>query len=64
MKDSGGNIGIIAEITKLVGDKISALAETAVAVLSTLMLGGKGAVAAVGNVAPRMYSSLYEFQKR
>jgi 4-hydroxy-tetrahydrodipicolinate synthase len=60
VKDSGGNIGTITEILRLVGDKISVLAGTADVALPTLMLGGKGAVVAVANVFPRMCSSLYE----
>jgi 4-hydroxy-tetrahydrodipicolinate synthase len=60
VKDSGGNIGNIAETIRLAGDKISVLAGTADVVLSTLMLGGKGAVIAVANVFPKMCQSLYE----
>jgi 4-hydroxy-tetrahydrodipicolinate synthase len=60
VKDSGGNIGNIAEIIRLAGDKISVLAGTADVVLSTLMLGGKGAVIAVANVFPKMCRSLYD----
>ena len=64
VKDSGGNIGRITEITRLVGDKISVLAGTADVTLSTLMLGGRGAVIAVANVIPKMCSSLYEAFRR
>jgi 4-hydroxy-tetrahydrodipicolinate synthase len=60
VKDSGGSIGRISEIIRLVGEKISVLAGTAEVTLSTLMLGGKGAVIAVANVIPKMCSSLYE----
>ncbi|MGQ9530555.1 MAG: 4-hydroxy-tetrahydrodipicolinate synthase [Candidatus Bathycorpusculaceae bacterium] len=60
VKDSGGNIGNIAETIRLVGDKISVLAGTADLTLPTLMLGGKGAVIAVANVFPRMCRSLYD----
>jgi 4-hydroxy-tetrahydrodipicolinate synthase len=60
VKDSGGNIGRISEIIRLVGEKISVLAGTADETLSTLMLGGKGAVIAVANVIPKMCSSVYE----
>jgi len=64
VKDSGGNIGNIAETIRLVGNKISVLAGTADLALSTLMLGGKGAVIAVANVFPKMCQSLYEAFKK
>jgi 4-hydroxy-tetrahydrodipicolinate synthase len=60
VKDSGSNLGIITEIIRTVGDKISVLAGTADLALSTLMLGGSGAVVAVANVFPEMCSDLYE----
>jgi len=60
VKDSGGSIDIIAEVIRLVGDKISVLAGTADVALPTLMLGGTGAVIAVANVFPKMCSSMYE----
>lgn len=60
VKDSGGNLGTIAETIRLVGDKISVLAGTADVTLSTLMLGGKGGVVAVANVFPKMCCDLYE----
>jgi len=64
VKDSSGNIDTIAEITRLVGDKISVLAGTADVTLPTLMLGGRGAVIAVANVLPKMCISLYEAFRR
>jgi 4-hydroxy-tetrahydrodipicolinate synthase len=60
VKDSGGNLGTITETIRTVGDKISVLAGTADLALSTLMLGGSGAVVAVANVFPEMCSDLYE----
>ena len=60
IKDSSGNLGQIAELTRLVGDKVSVLAGTADVIFPTLMLGGKGAVIAVANVTPRLCSALYE----
>jgi 4-hydroxy-tetrahydrodipicolinate synthase len=60
VKDSGGSIGAITEIIRLVGNKVSVLAGTADVALPTLMLGGSGAVIAVANVFPKMCSSLYE----
>jgi 4-hydroxy-tetrahydrodipicolinate synthase len=59
VKDSGGNLGMITETIRMVGDKISVLAGTADLALSTLMLGGSGSVLAVANVFPRMCSDLY-----
>ncbi|NWG10331.1 4-hydroxy-tetrahydrodipicolinate synthase [Candidatus Bathyarchaeota archaeon] len=59
LKESSGSIGVITEIIRLVGDKISILAGTAEVILPTLMLGGKGAVIAVANVYPRLCSRLY-----
>jgi len=64
VKDSGGSIASIAEIVRLVYDKISVLAGTADVALPTLMLGGRGAVVAVANAFPRMCSSLYKAFKR
>jgi len=60
VKDSGGSIGRITEIIRLVGERVSVLAGTAEVTFPTLMLGGKGAVIAVANVIPRICSSLYE----
>ena len=64
VKDSGGNIGNIAETIRLARDKISVLAGTADVTLPTLMLGGKGAVIAVANVFPKMCQSLYDAFKK
>jgi len=64
VKDSGGSIDAITEITRLIGDKISVLAGTADVALPTLMVGGRGAVIAVANVFPEMCSSLYQAFKR
>jgi 4-hydroxy-tetrahydrodipicolinate synthase len=60
VKDSGGNLGTITETVRLAGDKISVLAGTADVVLPTLLLGGRGAVVAVGNVFPALCRQLYE----
>jgi 4-hydroxy-tetrahydrodipicolinate synthase len=60
IKDSGGNLGTITETIRTAGDKISVLAGTADLALSTLMLGGSGAVVAVANAFPRMCTDLYE----
>jgi 4-hydroxy-tetrahydrodipicolinate synthase len=60
VKDSGGNLSIIAETIRLVGDKISVLAGTAEVALPALMLGGRGAVIAVANVLPKLCAKLFE----
>jgi 4-hydroxy-tetrahydrodipicolinate synthase len=64
VKDSGGSIGTITETIRLVGSRISVLAGTADVILSTLMLGGKGAVVAVANAFPKMCVELYNAFKR
>jgi 4-hydroxy-tetrahydrodipicolinate synthase len=60
VKDSGGNLGTITETIRTVGDKVSVLAGTADLALSTMMLGGNGAVVAVANAFPRMCTDLYQ----
>lgn len=60
IKDSSGSIGQIAEIIRLVGDKISVLAGTGDLIYPTLMLGGRGAIVAVANAAPLQCSEIYE----
>jgi 4-hydroxy-tetrahydrodipicolinate synthase len=60
VKDSGGNLGFMAQIARMVGDKISVFAGTADVALPSLMLGASGAVIAVANVFPKMCSDLYE----
>jgi len=64
MKDSSGSISLISEEIRLVGKKISVLAGTADVALSTLMLGGRGAVIAVANVFPEKCIDLYKAFKR
>ncbi|MEM3695145.1 MAG: 4-hydroxy-tetrahydrodipicolinate synthase [Candidatus Bathyarchaeia archaeon] len=59
VKDSSGSYSQITELVRLLGRKISVLAGTADLTLPTLALGGKGAVIAVANVAPKLCSELY-----
>jgi 4-hydroxy-tetrahydrodipicolinate synthase len=54
VKDSSGNPGNMSEIIRLCGKKVSALSGSADMILPTLMLGGKGAIVAVGNVIPKI----------
>lgn len=60
VKDSSGSLSQIAELIRLVGDKVSVLAGTADVVLQTLMLSGKGGIIAVANVTPKICSPLYK----
>ena len=63
VKDSSGNVRTITEIVRLTGDRISVLAGTADATLTTLQSGGRGAVLAVANVFPELCSRLYRVFK-
>lgn len=60
IKDSSGNPGTMAEIIRLSGDKINALSGSADMILPCLLLGGKGAIIAVGNVIPDSCVKLYD----
>jgi len=59
VKDSGGSIGQISELIDKVGKRISVLAGTADVLLPCLLMGGRGGVLAVANVAPRLCVDLY-----
>ncbi|RLI32736.1 4-hydroxy-tetrahydrodipicolinate synthase [Candidatus Bathyarchaeota archaeon] len=59
VKDSSGNPGLMAEILRLVGNRISVLSGSADLILQTLMLGGHGAIVAVGNADPEACVALY-----
>jgi 4-hydroxy-tetrahydrodipicolinate synthase len=60
IKDSSSNPGTMAEIIRLVGDRISVLSGAADMTMPTLAMGGKGAILAVANVVPGTCVSLYE----
>ncbi|MBD3205454.1 4-hydroxy-tetrahydrodipicolinate synthase [Candidatus Bathyarchaeota archaeon] len=64
IKDSSGNPGNMSEVIRLCGDKINALSGSADMILPTLMLGGKGAIVAVGNIIPHDCVSLYRAFKK
>ncbi len=64
IKDSSNNPGTIAEIVRLVGDKISVLAGAADVALPTLSMGGDGAILAVANAIPETCVALYRAAKR
>ena len=59
VKDSGGSIGTITETVRLTSGRIAVLAGTADVALPTLLVGGRGAVLAVGNAFPTLCSRLY-----
>ena len=54
IKESSGNTSQLAEIIKLVGEKISVLTGNDAGLLPDFVLGCPGAIVAIGNVAPRM----------
>ncbi len=60
IKDSSGNLAQVSEVIRLIEGKISVLAGSADVFLSTLMLGGDGAIIAVAIFAPKMCRDLYE----
>jgi len=64
VKDSGGSIGQISELIDRVGNRISVLAGTADIVLPCLIMGGRGGVPAVANVAPKLCVDLYNHFKQ
>ena len=59
VKDSSGDPGLVAEIIRLVGDKVNVLSGAADVILPTLNLGGRGAILAIANFAPDVCVSLY-----
>jgi 4-hydroxy-tetrahydrodipicolinate synthase len=63
IKDSSGNPGNMGEVIRLCGDKINCLSGSADMILPTLMLGGKGAIVAVGDVIPEECRKLYDAYK-
>jgi len=60
VKDSSGDIGLMAEIIRLVGGKVSVLTGSGDTILPTLTLGGKGGIVAIGNVIPEICVGLYK----
>ena len=64
MKDSSGNPGNMAEVIRLCGEKINCLSGSADMMLPTLILGGKGAIVAIGNVIPNDCVELYKTFKK
>jgi len=64
VKDSGGSIGQISDLIQRVGNRISILAGTGDLILPCLLMGGRGGVVAIANVAPRLCVDLYNNFKR
>jgi 4-hydroxy-tetrahydrodipicolinate synthase len=60
IKETSGSIAQIAELIRLVGDKISVLGGTTDVILPTLALGGKGALIGIANVIPKLCRKLYD----
>jgi len=64
VKDSSGDPGNMAEIIRLVGDRISVLSGSADMILPTLALGGRGAIVAVANVIPETCVGIYNAYRK
>ena len=60
IKDSSGDITLIAEYIRKTDDDFSVLAGKDTLIYGTLLYGGKGAIAATANVAPKLVSEIYE----
>ena len=60
VKDSSGDPGMVAEVIRLVGNKVDVLSGAADVILPTLNLGGKGAILAIANFAPALCVGLYD----
>ena len=64
IKDSSNNPGNMADIINLTGGKINALSGTSDMILPTHMLGGAGAIVAIGNVVPRICVNIVDAYKK
>jgi len=60
VKDSGGDMTLTGEYIRRCGPDFAVLAGRDTLILSTLLLGGKGSIAATANVAPRLVVEIYE----
>ncbi|MBS7619811.1 4-hydroxy-tetrahydrodipicolinate synthase [Candidatus Bathyarchaeota archaeon] len=60
VKDSSGDVSLIAEIIRLVDDRISVLSGSADTFLPAMTLGGEGAILAIANVVPEICVELYK----
>jgi 4-hydroxy-tetrahydrodipicolinate synthase len=59
VKDSGGDLTLTAEYVRQVPGDFSVMAGKDSLILATLVYGGKGAIAATANVAPRLVLEIY-----
>jgi len=60
IKDSSGDLTLTSEYIRRTSDKFSVLAGRDTLIYGTLCYGGKGAIAATANVAPRLVVEIYE----
>ena len=60
MKDSSGDVTLTSEYIRRTGDQFSVLAGRDTLIYGTLCYGGKGAIAATANVAPKVVVEIYE----
>jgi 4-hydroxy-tetrahydrodipicolinate synthase len=64
IKDSSGDLTITAEYIRRTDEKFSVLAGRDTLIYGTLCYGGKGAIAATANVAPKIIVEIYEAFQR
>lgn len=60
IKDSSGDLTLTAEYIRRTGETFSVLAGRDTLIYGTLCYGGKGAIAATANVAPKVIVEIYE----
>jgi len=60
IKDSSGDLTLTAEYIRRTGENFSVLAGRDTLIYGTLCYGGKGAIAATANVAPKVVVEIYE----
>lgn len=60
IKDSSGDLSLTAEYIRRTGERFSVLAGRDTLIYGTLCYGGKGAIAATANVAPKGVVEIYE----
>lgn len=60
IKDSSGDLTLTSEYIDRCGDDFSVLAGRDTLILATLLYGGKGAIAACGNIVPELIVRIYD----
>ena len=60
IKDSSGDLTLTAEYIRLTPDDFAVIAGRDSLILATLLYGGKAAIAATANVAPKLVVEIYE----